>query len=270
MPSLIQTRLQLEAADALLALADPKRQERSSKNPVEVLDHNLIEGDSLGIQGRVQGVHGVYDVYVTLKAGRRAYRCSCPDSLRRGREVGPCKHTFALAKAWRTELNKEPEMIKTASLSRDGKHRLELTRCWDKSLPRLGWIMLNPSTADAELDDPTIRKCIGFAERWGYGSIAVGNLFSYRTKSPAVLKQVPVNERNDADANAALVRLATRCEKIVVGWGANGAHYARRIALVKKMLFDNSVNAVSLEITKQGHPKHPLYIRYDIEAKSWL
>jgi hypothetical protein len=74
----------------------------------------------------------------------------------------------------------------SATLSECGLYRFTLERSWASDLkkPWLGWIMLNPSTADASVDDPTIRRCMGFATDWGFGGIAVRNLFNLRTKDP--------------------------------------------------------------------------------------
>jgi len=78
----------------------------------------------------------------------------------------------------------------TAALSACGRYRYELTRQWgdDGVRGRVCWIMLNPSTADAEVDDPTIRKCIGFSKRWGFERMVVVNLFAHRSSDPAVLR----------------------------------------------------------------------------------
>lgn len=76
-----------------------------------------------------------------------------------------------------------------AGLSPCGLYRFWLTRCWAPAKPCALFIMLNPSTADHEQDDATIRKCIGFARRWGMGSIRVANLFAYRATKPDDLKR---------------------------------------------------------------------------------
>jgi hypothetical protein len=89
-------------------------------------------------------------------------------------------------------------MHKTAVISDDGLYRYALTRTWDPLLARVVWVMANPSVVDAERDDATIRKCIGFTQRWGYGGIEVVNLFAYRATDPAVLATVddPVGPEN--------------------------------------------------------------------------
>jgi hypothetical protein len=79
-------------------------------------------------------------------------------------------------------------MIREARLSADGKHRYSLVRTWDFTRPRLRAVMLNPSTADADVDDHTVRKLIGFCERLGYESLEIANLFSFRATDPKELR----------------------------------------------------------------------------------
>lgn len=81
-------------------------------------------------------------------------------------------------------------MIKSAIISECGKYRYSLSRIWDENKANVLFIMLNPSTADGDVDDPTIRRCIGFAKSWGYGGIYVGNLFAYRATDPKELLKV--------------------------------------------------------------------------------
>lgn len=77
----------------------------------------------------------------------------------------------------------------TARISKDGLYRYELSRTWYNNLPTIAFILLNPSTADAEHDDSTVRRCVGYAQRWGYGKISMYNLYAYRTRHPAELKE---------------------------------------------------------------------------------
>lgn len=91
---------QAEAMETVLTKGEEGRQERSENKPIEIID--AVERDGR-IEASVQGVDKVYSVRITL-APRRGYRCTCPDSRRRGRVVGPCKHTLALAAHWREKL----------------------------------------------------------------------------------------------------------------------------------------------------------------------
>ncbi len=150
-----------------------------------------------------------------------------------------------------------------AALSACGHYRYTLWRTWDESLPTVLFVMLNPSTADADVDDPTIRKCIGFAQRWGYGTLLVGNLYALRATDPRELDtaDAPVG-RDNTDA---LCRLAERADRIVAAWGAkpNRGRYAQREARALDTFYDRDVYA--LRLTKDGHPWHPLYVPYSVE-----
>lgn len=90
-------------------------------------------------------------------------------------------------------------MIKDAILSEDRKYRYILSRTWDETKPTVLFIGLNPSTADENEDDPTIRRCIIFAKSWGYGGLIMANLFAFRTTNPQGLysEKNPVGSEND-------------------------------------------------------------------------
>jgi hypothetical protein len=145
----------------------------------------------------------------------------------------------------------------SAVLSDCKQYRYSLTRCWDQDKPGIVWIMLNPSVADASLDDPTIRRVIRFSQAWGFGSLEVVNLFAYRATNPADMFSAafPIGEENDRHIKAALKRAST----CIVAWGAQGG-YLRRDVEVLRILAD----PMCLEVTKEGHPKHPLYCRADL------
>jgi hypothetical protein len=150
-----------------------------------------------------------------------------------------------------------------AAMSPCGRYRYSLWRRWDASKPTVLFVMLNPSTADADTDDPTIRKCIGFAKRWGYGTLLVGNLYALRATDPRELDTAPAPVgRDNTDA---LYRLAGRADRVVAAWGAkpNRGRYGRRAARVLDGLHDHDVYA--LRLTKDGHPWHPLYVPYCVE-----
>src|SRR5262245_52290853 len=103
-----------------------------------------------------------------------------------------------------------------AAFSRCRRYRFALWRRW-ASGPQVLFVMLNPSTADEDCDDATIRRCIGFARSWGFGAMAAGNLFALRSTSPTVLKtsRRPVGRGNDAW----LVRLQSTSAVVVAAWG---------------------------------------------------
>jgi hypothetical protein len=129
-----------------------------------------------------------------------------------------------------------------------------LRRAWDRKLPTVLFVALNPSTADAISDDPTIRRCIGFARSWGFGKLVVANLFALRSTDPSVLVDAddPIGPKNDWW----LRTLSKKAELTIAAWGIHGALHDRA-AHVLPML--RSVH--HLGRTRAGHPRHPLYLR---------
>jgi hypothetical protein len=152
-------------------------------------------------------------------------------------------------------------MIKTATISSCGKYRYLLTRQWDKSIKPLIIIMLNPSTADALKDDPTIRRCISFADQCGYGGISVMNLFALRSTSPKVLwsHSNPVGPENQ-DYLASHIK---KDDDVLAAWGSiphNQSQDIRVMAYLKKA----KATVRCLGVTKGGYPRHPLYVANDV------
>jgi len=149
-----------------------------------------------------------------------------------------------------------------AAFSNCRTYRYALWRVWDEALPRALFIGLNPSTADEARDDPTIRRCIGFARDWGYGGVTVANLFAFRATYPADLKAAadPVGPENDRW----LGKLAAEAELVVAAWGNDGAFLDRsRIvgAAIPEMR--------CLKMNKSGEPAHPLYQPGSARPKTW-
>jgi hypothetical protein len=157
--------------------------------------------------------------------------------------------------------------VKHAIISPDLKYRYQLTRCWDPEATLLAWIMLNPSTADGVSDDPTIRRCISFARRWGYGGIQVCNLFALRSPTPRVLESAadPVGPANDTW----LIGTLLKGNPVIAAWGAcQVALQRRRATYVRETLFAQSGhNVFCLGLTATGQPKHPLFTRNDTAPK---
>lgn len=158
-------------------------------------------------------------------------------------------------------------VTKSALISDCGTYRYHLGRVWNPEQPRLGWIMLNPSTSDANLDDPTIRRCMGFGRQWAYGGIEVVNLFAYRATDPADLMRCPVNVTGPANYDT-IRATAERCPVMIAAWGAHPV--ATRIAV------NNALAAVGqrstlyvLGLTKGGAPRHPLYMPNATEPVRW-
>ncbi|EMA56253.1 DUF1643 domain-containing protein [Halococcus thailandensis] len=147
---------------------------------------------------------------------------------------------------------------RSAVISSDGDYRYRLWRTWDEEKPTVAFIMLNPSTADATTDDQTIRRCIGYAEDWGYGRLIVGNLFALRSTDPRQLDDHPAPVGPDNDGH--LLAIRDEAEKIIVAWGTHGSLRDRdqRVA----QLLDADFYA--LATTQEGQPVHPLYQPADI------
>lgn len=144
-------------------------------------------------------------------------------------------------------------MERDAQLSEDGRYRYQLTRRWSEG-PVACFIGLNPSTADARVDDPTIRRCIGFARSWGCGALEMLNLFALRATDPRVMRadSAPVGPDNEQWLRSA----CERSEIIVACWGVHGVHLGRA-GEVRGLLGDD---LLCLGTTKDGHPRHPLYL----------
>jgi hypothetical protein len=148
-------------------------------------------------------------------------------------------------------------MKRSAVISNCTRYRYTLERLWDEGLPTCGFIMLNPSIADANIDDRTIGRCIKFAKREGCGSLIVVNLFAWRATDPKELAFVedprgPVNDLHLQDF------FETVQGPIIAGWGANEA--VEDIDYVLKLA---EGRLLCLGKTKHGSPRHPLYVKGD-------
>lgn len=148
-----------------------------------------------------------------------------------------------------------------AQLSDCGLYRYSLSRVWDQDKYTVTWIMLNPSTADAAQDDPTIRRCCGFAEAWGLGGIYVVNLFAFRATEPKRLRTAPdpIGPENDS----AIIGACMAGNLTVAAWGTMGELRGRG-EQVLAMLRGQRLTAHHLGLTQGGHPRHPLYARGDL------
>lgn len=158
-------------------------------------------------------------------------------------------------------------MIRDAVISPCRKYRLSLTRIWDEYLPILPWCMLNPSKADAEVDDPTIGKVVGFSRRAGYGGAVVVNLYAYRATDPTELKRAGWL-RGDGNDDAILKALAAGDGTMVCAWGAN-ARGNQRPTDVVALLRRAGARMVALRTTADGIPCHPLMLPYNCTLQPW-
>ena len=159
--------------------------------------------------------------------------------------------------------------VSTATFSPCRKYRYTLTRTWDTELPRLNFIMLNPSTADESRNDPTVTRCLGRAAMWGFGSLVVTNLFAWRSTDPEQLPYVagggkdPIGPDNDGS----IIHAATHAHMVVCAWGRYGL-LLNRGPKVREMLA--SVKLHYLKLSKAtGQPWHPLYIKMSVNPTVW-
>lgn len=146
-------------------------------------------------------------------------------------------------------------IVSQVRFSSDRRYRYYLERRWDPA-PVCCFVMLNPSTADELQDDPTVRRCLGFARAWGHGALAVVNLFALVSTNPLVLQHEPdpIGPENDRW----ILRAVTQSSRVVLAWGANGALLGRG-AQVRELLRDHP-DVYTLGTTASGQPRHPLYI----------
>jgi len=154
---------------------------------------------------------------------------------------------------------------RTAVISADGKYRYLLSRQVGPSFKVATFVMLNPSTADAAQDDATIRKCMGFARRWGCGLLQVVNLFAIRSTDPAGIRGAvdPVGPENAVYLRRAvkLLLLPRSQGTIVCAWGTHGG-FKDQDLVVLKLLDRCKIIPLALGVTRDGHPRHPLYVPY--------
>lgn len=156
---------------------------------------------------------------------------------------------------------------RAAELSDDGLYRYWLARRWDgddQDAHPVTWVMLNPSTADHQVDDNTIRRCMGFTDQFGYVAMAVVNLFALRSRDPKALARTeaeggdPVGPLNDEH----LKEVFSSSALVIAAWGAHAFAQPRAVA-VRALAEDAGHTLLCLGRTKDGHPKHPLYLPWN-------
>jgi len=160
------------------------------------------------------------------------------------------------------------QVEKGAILSACSQYRYQLWRKWDPAKPNVVFIMLNPSTADADNDDPTIRRCIGFAKDWRYGSLTVVNLFAFRATRPEDLLKAedPIGQEN----LEWIARATEKASTIVCAWG-NGKLINRLLRTRSTYQPLRHINSplCYLELSQDGTPKHPLYLIRTLKPKPY-
>ncbi|QUC63828.1 DUF1643 domain-containing protein (plasmid) [Streptomyces sp. A2-16] len=155
----------------------------------------------------------------------------------------------------------------SAVLSPCGTYRYRLDRVWDEQAPPLVWVMLNPSTADGDEDDATLRRVTSFSKNAGHGGLTVVNLFALRSRDPRELRRHadpfgPCNGGALLDATASSTR-------IVVAWGDVGRAEAEQARFVTDLLICRGRSLECLGLTRKGRPRHPLYVRDETQLTAY-
>ena len=194
-----------------------------------------------------------------------------------------------LGDATATPERKLPYVESGATISKCGKYRYRLWREW-RGTPNARWdwwtnddgspvvdgagaqlgepevcvfVMLNPSTADGNQDDPTIRRCVAFAKSWGYERVEVVNLFAYRATDPRTLLGLGHNDDPVGVDNQSYIEQVihdTHTTRVVCAWGAHGGHLGQNETMLGWI---GTSKTGALGVTKEGHPRHPLYVKGD-------
>jgi hypothetical protein len=157
-------------------------------------------------------------------------------------------------------VKKPPYLDMGAELSDDGVYRYWLSRRLSMGERAVAFVGLNPSTADATKDDPTIRKCAGFARRWGFDWLYMVNLHAFRSTDPKALR--PLDDLTSVGpANQEWLRTMTqKSELVIAAWGQNKlGRYARQLASMVLQM----PHCRALKLTQDGNPWHPLYVPYE-------
>ncbi len=142
--------------------------------------------------------------------------------------------------------------------SKDRLYRYTLLHIWNDKLPIISWVCCNPSTADENQLDPTLRRIKGYSESWGFGSFFMLNAFAYRATDPKVMKSQGTSAIGDEN-NHWIECITKMTEMTIVGWGEHGAFLNRDKEVIKLIK-----NPMTLKTTKFGFPSHPLYLKKDL------
>lgn len=159
-------------------------------------------------------------------------------------------------------------LVRSAVLSRCGMYRYQLSRIWNGGLPLCNFVLLNPSTADAQQDDPTVTRCMQRARAAGFGGVLLTNLYALRSTDPRALRshEDPVGK----DCDVYLRDAAVTAAMVICGWGVHGdegqpGRVGRALATLRAARAELHV----LRLTADGHPSHPLYLPYHLLPQRW-
>jgi hypothetical protein len=159
-------------------------------------------------------------------------------------------------------------VARSASFSADRRYRYALARAWNPDAPRAIFVGLNPSTADEREDDPTIRRCVGYARLWRCGSMTIVNLFAFCSTDPKGLGRVadPIGPENAARLRSYLDGAAPAI--VVAAWGRIPSA-VRSLAQPTIAELERRRGIRVLGLNLDGSPKHPLYLAYDRPLTTW-
>lgn len=154
----------------------------------------------------------------------------------------------------------------TAIYSDCERYRYSLTRTWSEGGTHALFVMLNPSTATERQNDPTVERCERRARALGHGAFTVCNIFAWRETDPYKMRKVsdPVGPGNDQAISAA----CEQADAIICAWGTHGAHLERG-PMVEALMRATGRPLHHLGLTKDNHPRHPLYIAYAEQPQLW-
>ena len=165
-----------------------------------------------------------------------------------------------------TRHHQKADAASVAEYSPCDRYRYTLTRVWAPGGGRVVFVMLNPSTATEVQNDPTVERCERRARALGFGAFRVLNIFAFRATDPREMRRAPdpIGPGNDAAIRAALPWV----DRVICAWGAHGTHLGRG-PTVEAMLRAAGCPLFHLGLSKDGHPRHPLYIGYDVQPQLW-
>lgn len=154
-------------------------------------------------------------------------------------------------------------MIRSAIFDVTRKYRYTLKRVWDESKGKVVYIMLNPSFADDDEDDPTTKRCINFTKKFGYGSLEIVNLFAYITSNPDNLKHLNKQEAIGKENENHIIPALNNADKIIAAWGENSTIHGRHME-IEELIAGYDIDSLGPPC-KNGQPRHPLYLSSAIE-----
>ena len=154
----------------------------------------------------------------------------------------------------------------TAIFSDCETYRFRLWRQWEAQKPYLCFVMLNPSTANEEKNDPTVERCEQRARRTGYGGVQIVNLFALRSTDPQMLYVHP--EPIGAENNAAILTACQKSGTVIGAWGTHGK-WMERGKEIAELLRHHKIDLHALKVNADGNPSHPLYLSYGLTPTRW-